>query len=65
MLNGASPRSPTMSWLPPAPDFRGDLRAALDHAKPADAWNAWRRWPAIGSGSWRPFSSIAPSRDWM
>ena len=36
MLNGASSRSPTMSWLPAAPDFRGDLRAALDQAKPTD-----------------------------
>jgi FkbH-like protein len=25
-----------MSWLPIAPDFRGDLRAALDTAKPTD-----------------------------
>jgi len=25
-----------MSWLPMAPDFRGDLRAALDTAKPTD-----------------------------
>ena len=37
MLNGAAPRSPTMSWLPAATDFRSDLRAALDHAKPADS----------------------------
>ena len=36
MLNGASPRSPTMSWLPAASDFRGDLRAALDQTKPTD-----------------------------
>ena len=36
MLNGASPRNPTMSWLPAAPDFRSDLRAALDQAKPTD-----------------------------
>ncbi len=37
MLQGASPRSPIMSWLPVADDFRGDLRAALDQAKPTDA----------------------------
>ncbi len=37
MLQGASPRSPIMSWLPVAGDFRGDLRAALDQAKPTDA----------------------------
>ena len=37
MLQGASPRSPIMSWLPVAGDFRGDLRAALDQAKPIDA----------------------------
>ena len=37
MLQGASPRSPTMSWLPIAPNFRDDLRAALDQAKPSDA----------------------------
>ena len=36
MLNGASPRSPTMSWLPAASDFRSDLRAALDQAKLTD-----------------------------
>ncbi len=36
MLQGASPRSPIMSWLPIAADFRGDLRAALDPAKPSD-----------------------------
>ncbi len=34
---GASPRSPMMSWLPIADDFRADLRAALDQAKPADS----------------------------
>jgi FkbH-like protein len=28
-----TPRSPTMSWLPPAPNFPGDLRAALGTAK--------------------------------
>jgi FkbH-like protein len=37
MLQGASPRSPIMSWLPVADDFRGDLRAALDQAMPTDA----------------------------
>jgi FkbH-like protein len=29
-------RSPTMSWLPLATDFRGDLRAALQTAKPTE-----------------------------
>jgi FkbH-like protein len=37
MLQGASPRSPIMSWLPVASDFRGDLRAALAQTKPTDA----------------------------
>jgi FkbH-like protein len=37
MLQGASPRSPIMSWLPIAGDFRGDLRTALAQAKPTDA----------------------------
>jgi FkbH-like protein len=37
MLQGASLRSPTLSWLPVAQDFRNDLRAALDQAKPVDA----------------------------
>jgi FkbH-like protein len=37
MLQGASPRSPTMSWLPIARDFRDDLCAALDEAKLSDA----------------------------
>jgi FkbH-like protein len=36
MLQGASPRSPTLTWLPVATDFRGDLRAALNQAKPED-----------------------------
>ena len=36
MLQGASPRSPTMSWLPFPRDFRDDLRAALAQAKPGD-----------------------------
>jgi FkbH-like protein len=30
------PRSPTMNWLPLTPDFRGDLRAALETAKPTE-----------------------------
>jgi FkbH-like protein len=37
MPQGASPRSPMMNWLPIARDFRDDLRAALDQAKPTDA----------------------------
>jgi FkbH-like protein len=37
MLQGASPRSPTMSWLPIARDFRDDLRVALDQAEPSDS----------------------------
>jgi FkbH-like protein len=36
MQQTTSPRSPTLSWLPIAHDFRGDLRAALDQARPAD-----------------------------
>jgi HAD superfamily phosphatase (TIGR01681 family) len=36
MPQGASPRSPAMSWLPIAANFRDDLRAALDQAKPPD-----------------------------
>src|SRR6266852_1747832 len=32
----ATPRCPTMSWLPIAPDFRGDLRASLDAPGPTD-----------------------------
>jgi FkbH-like protein len=36
MLQGASPRSPTMNWLPIAGDFRADLRAALDQPKPTE-----------------------------
>ncbi len=35
-MQSAAPRSPTMSWLPIARDFRGDLRAALEKAKPTD-----------------------------
>jgi FkbH-like protein len=31
-----APRSPMMSWLPVARDFRGDLRAALDGARPTE-----------------------------
>ncbi len=37
MLQGASPRSPMMNWLPVAQDFREDLRAALARAKPTEA----------------------------
>jgi FkbH-like protein len=37
MLQGASPRSPIMSWLPIARDFREDLRAALNQAEPTDS----------------------------
>jgi FkbH-like protein len=37
MPQTASPRSPILSWLPVAGDFRGDLRAALDQAKRGDA----------------------------
>src|ERR1700683_3251838 len=36
MLQGTTLRSPPLSWLPIAPDFRDDLRAALDQAKPVD-----------------------------
>jgi FkbH-like protein len=36
MPQGASSRSPAMSWLPIAANFRDDLRAALDQAKPTD-----------------------------
>jgi FkbH-like protein len=35
-MQSTTPRFPMMSWLPIAPDFRGDLRAALDNAKPTD-----------------------------
>src|SRR6266851_8501604 len=35
-MQSTTPRCPTMSWLPMAPDCRGDLRAALDTAKPTD-----------------------------
>ena len=35
-MQTTAPRSPTMSWLPAASDFRGDLRAALDQTKPTD-----------------------------
>ena len=37
MLQGVSLRSPIMSWLPIAANFRDDLRAALDQAQPSDA----------------------------
>jgi FkbH-like protein len=33
---GVKPRSPTMSWLPPARCFGGDLRAALETAEPKE-----------------------------
>jgi FkbH-like protein len=32
----STPRCPVMSWLPIAPDFRGDLRAAMDIAEPTE-----------------------------
>jgi FkbH-like protein len=32
----ATPRAPTMSWLPLASNFRGDLRAALENAEATD-----------------------------
>ncbi len=35
-MQNASPRCPIMSWLPPARDFRADLRAALDNASAND-----------------------------
>src|SRR5271166_4838874 len=35
-MQNTAPRCPVMSWLPIARDFRGDLRAALDSAKPTD-----------------------------
>lgn len=35
-MQDTAPRSPGMNWLPVAPDFRGNLRAALDADKPAD-----------------------------
>src|SRR5208282_6837547 len=35
-MQSTTPRCPMMSWLPIAPDFRGDLRAALDSTKPTD-----------------------------
>src|SRR4030088_1991372 len=35
-MQGTALRSPLMSWLPIAPDFRRDLRAALDTAKATD-----------------------------
>ncbi len=35
-MQTTAPRSPMMSWLPIAPDFRGGLRAALDRASPAE-----------------------------
>src|SRR5271155_1860640 len=35
-MQTTAPRSPMMSWLPIAPDFRGGLRAATDTASPAE-----------------------------
>jgi len=35
-MQNTARRFPAMNWLPCAPDFRGDLRAALDAGKPAD-----------------------------
>jgi FkbH-like protein len=35
-VRGAASHSPMMNWLPMAPDFRGDLRAALDARGPTD-----------------------------
>ena len=39
-MQSASPRSPMMNWLPTAPDFREDLRAAMAQAKPAEGLEA-------------------------
>jgi FkbH-like protein len=33
-MENTAPRSPIMNWLPITPDFRGQLRTALDHADP-------------------------------
>jgi FkbH-like protein len=35
-MQSTASRCPIMSWLPIAPDFRRDLRAALDASRPAD-----------------------------
>jgi FkbH-like protein len=35
-MQSTAPRYPMMSWLPIAPDFRSDLRVALNNANPAD-----------------------------
>jgi FkbH-like protein len=35
-MQNTAPRCSMMSWLPIAPDFRGDLRAALGAGKPGD-----------------------------
>src|SRR5271156_375949 len=35
-MQTTAPRCPAMNWLPIAPDFRGDLRAALDSTKQTD-----------------------------
>jgi FkbH-like protein len=36
-MQSAALRCPIMNWLPIAPDFRTDLRAALDSAKPTES----------------------------
>src|SRR5712671_4725905 len=35
-MQSTAPRSPMLSWLSLARDFRGDLRAALDSVSPTD-----------------------------
>ena len=35
-MQSDTPRGQTMIWLPVAPDFRGDFRAALDRARPTE-----------------------------
>src|SRR5260370_15179246 len=35
-MRSAAPRCPIMTWLPIAPDFRSDLRAALDTPRPTE-----------------------------
>jgi FkbH-like protein len=35
-MQSTDPHGPMMRWLPLAPDFRGDLRAALDNGEPID-----------------------------
>jgi FkbH-like protein len=36
LMQNTVPRFPIMSWLPVAPDFRGDLRKALNAGKPTE-----------------------------